>query len=1214
MKARLSRFRRPLAAVAVALAAISRPAQAILELDNFAPPTPTVDYRVGELAPGAAQLNLVQSLGAEANWNRFGTVHSMVKHGGFIAQGFGGTPVEGARAFVMANRALFKLSEQGVNDLELVNDGITPNNPGHAVLFRQRFGGLSVTHDGLVTVGIVDGKVYYVSSSSAGDQAPPGAVKLSPLDAWLVAAKDVQRGVPLSSVLGNSYSDKLGWNIISVKGFAQPQRVRLSAIPMPSGGVRQAYETIVLNSSGADVIAYVHFIDAETGKVLLRENRVNWQSQPTVASYQGVLPDAKTCGPFHDFTVPASQAQIAVVAAAAVETNDIVLNLYFAGAVVATSDQATSPEAITYAPAGGVLPGLYRVQVCPFVGSVAGAANPPFNYVGTFAYSDTAGPSTAITLPSWKWFTAFPLPDYSGTENRTKACWTKTSADCQLDVQNIASRLPWDVTQTNNTSTMTTIGNNATTAEAWGSPLTPAEMYRPVSSNRSYIFPFANKWNKSKCDPTNLVPQGNDIDAAVTQLFVVHNRMHDFSYYLGFTELNSNLQTSNFGNTGTTRENDAEVGNVQAGALSGSPTSPTFYTAPGRDNANQIALQDGVPGITNQYLFQSLGGSLYSPCADGDLDMSVVGHEYTHAISNRMIGGPDQSIGGQQGGSMGESWSDLDATEYLMAYNYIPVKGESPTAIGAYATGNKVAGIRDFPLDANPLNYSNLGFDTPGAEVHSDGEIWNAVNWDIRTALVAKYNSTWPASDKVRQKDCADGKYAADDCPGNRRWIQIIFDSFLLMPAAPSMLDARDAMLAADVARFNSANQKELWHAFAKRGMGKDAYSADGADTAPVGNFESPLESFANVTFKVLAGDEAGTPITTAKIYLGQYSARTRPIADTDPATVVDSSTAAKRRATLNKQNSAHIVPGTYDFVVGAPGYGLQRFKATLAAGDSSLTFTLPTNYASITKGASVVTTATVQANIDAKNTLIDDSEETGARIGDANLVKGAYAIVKLAGGAHSVSNINLSTAAGPNNAGRFTGIRKFEVLTCNGTCAAATDFTKVAYTSPDDAFPGVLIRPVQPDLIFRNFEFPPQMATHVMVRVLTSQCTGQPLYAGDQDSDPTVNADCPSYQPPAVAGVNATAGTVTTPTPPASVVRATDIQVFGSKAGTNAAVPTSATAGGTSGNGVVSLNSTTSNASMTASNDGGRFGGGALGAGLLLPLLLAAGRRRTKA
>ena len=78
-----------------------------------------------------------------------------------------------------------------------------------------------------------------------------------------------------------------------------------------------------------------------------------------------------------------------------------------------------------------------------------------------------------------------------------------------------------------------------------------------------------------------------------------------------------------------------------------------------RDNANQITLNDGVPGITNMYLWQPIAGAFYAPCVDGDYDMSVIGHEYTHAISNRMAGGPDANLTGTQAGAMGESWSDL---------------------------------------------------------------------------------------------------------------------------------------------------------------------------------------------------------------------------------------------------------------------------------------------------------------------------------------------------------------------------------------------------------------------------------------------------------------------------------------------------------------------------------------------------------------------------
>ncbi len=156
----------------------------------------------------------------------------------------------------------------------------------------------------------------------------------------------------------------------------------------------------------------------------------------------------------------------------------------------------------------------------------------------------------------------------------------------------------------------------------------------------------------------------------MTNLFVGHNRMHDFSYNLGFTESNFNAQTYNFGNTApgpypAGREGDPEEGNVQAGAVTGG--APSYL---GRDNANQITLNDGIPPITNQYLFQPIAGAFYAPCVDGDMDTSVFGHEYTHLISNRMVAGPDAGLSGLQAGAMGESWSDLDAMEYQFEYGF----------------------------------------------------------------------------------------------------------------------------------------------------------------------------------------------------------------------------------------------------------------------------------------------------------------------------------------------------------------------------------------------------------------------------------------------------------------------------------------------------------------------------------------------------------------
>jgi extracellular elastinolytic metalloproteinase len=69
-------------------------------------------------------------------------------------------------------------------------------------------------------------------------------------------------------------------------------------------------------------------------------------------------------------------------------------------------------------------------------------------------------------------------------------------------------------------------------------------------------------------------------------------------------------------------------------------------------------------------------------------------------------------------------------------------------------------------------------------------------------------------------------------------------------------------------------------------------------------------------------------------------------------------------------------------------------------------------------------------------------------------------------------------------------------------------------FTSAANAFPAQAFRPVAPDLNLRQFSIPPTRATALRLRVLSSQCTGNPLYAGEQDSDPTAATDCATNSP----------------------------------------------------------------------------------------------------
>ena len=64
-------------------------------------------------------------------------------------------------------------------------------------------------------------------------------------------------------------------------------------------------------------------------------------------------------------------------------------------------------------------------------------------------------------------------------------------------------------------------------------------------------------------------------------------------------------------------------------------------------------------------------------------------------------------------------------------------------------------------------------------------------------------------------------------------------------------------------------------------------------------------------------------------------------------------------------------------------------------------------------------------------------------------------------------------------------------------------------YTSPDDAFPSEAPRPVAPTLTMRAFDVPDTSAAAVRLVALQNQCTGNPAYAGELDTDDLNETDC---------------------------------------------------------------------------------------------------------
>ncbi len=476
---------------------------------------------------------------------------------------------------------------------------------------------------------------------------------------------------------------------------------------------------------------------------------------------------------------------------------------------------------------------------------------------------------------------AFPW-NYPTTDNRVLHCWTPL-AGCAVVVGDnpattvyptgVASKFPWDI-QLNSAgvdqNTKATVGNNVDDARVWsgghGVYGNPA-LVRATSATRDYQPAFTDAWYTSGCNPNNvnaaMNPVGNDIEASTVSLFVGHNVMHDWAYYLGFDEGHWNAQQYNNGVTvndpspppgGPTiaapLANDGLIGNAQSGAATGS-----------RDNANMSTGADGGHPTTNQFVWQPLAASFYAPCVDGAYDFSVFGHEYGHLIENRMIG---KGVGARQGthaGAMGEAFGDFDA---LAAFNelHLPVPdGADRYTEGAYATGNGYNGIRDF------LGGPSDGRRVPGAGQeprHRSAELRRLRLRHRRHRGARRRRDLGGGRDGLpgpvpraqavarggqRDIGCARGQIATTACPGDRQWIQDYYDSMVVMPRNTTMIQARDAMLAADLARFGGANQGLIWQGFAMRGFGEHQSTVNNDDANPVPDFSSPRDGRRDAQF-----------------------------------------------------------------------------------------------------------------------------------------------------------------------------------------------------------------------------------------------------------------------------------------------------------------------------------------------------------------------------
>ncbi|EZG03223.1 extracellular metalloproteinase 1 [Trichophyton rubrum CBS 735.88] len=306
--------------------------------------------------------------------------------------------------------------------------------------------------------------------------------------------------------------------------------------------------------------------------------------------------------------------------------------------------------------------------------------------------------------------------------------------------------------------------------------------YRPSPKNLKFEYPYSPDMN----------PPKTYIDASVTELFYTSNICHDLYYMLGFNEKAGNFQVNNRGQGG--KGNDFVILNAQDGS--------------GTNNANFATPPDGQPGRMRAYIWTRA-----NPPRDASFEAGTIIHEYTHGLSNRLCGGPANSrcLNALESGGMGEGWGDFYAT----AVRLKPNDTRKTNYVKGGWVNNSPKGVRMYPystdMNVNPLVYTS---NNKLNEVHAIGTVWCTMLYEVLWNLIDKHGKNDGPVPIFENGVPNDGKYLA---------MKIVMDGMAIQPCNPNFVQARDAILDADMNLTKGANKCEIWKGFAKRGLGVGA-------------------------------------------------------------------------------------------------------------------------------------------------------------------------------------------------------------------------------------------------------------------------------------------------------------------------------------------------------------------------------------------------------
>ncbi|KAH6561079.1 hypothetical protein BASA60_011590 [Batrachochytrium salamandrivorans] len=286
-------------------------------------------------------------------------------------------------------------------------------------------------------------------------------------------------------------------------------------------------------------------------------------------------------------------------------------------------------------------------------------------------------------------------------------------------------------------------------------------------------------------DPT-LPPQTpSNVVAGVINAFYVANTFHDITYQYGFNERAGNFQEDNF----------------KRGGIGGDPVIISVQNGKEQNNAHFQTPSDGEPGVLNLHIYTDT-----KPNRDSALDNTIIVHELTHGVSDRLTGGAheDLCMAEIESHGLSEGYSDMMA----LVFTAKPEDSrDTIRAMGEYVKGDP-RGVRKYPyttdIKVNPLTYKDA---IGEKDKHNLGTIWAAMLLEVYWNLVDAYGFSENLHDATQEK-------------GNIIFLQLFVGTLMIQPCNPTFESAYDAMLAADDAYYGGINKHLIREGFAKRGLG----------------------------------------------------------------------------------------------------------------------------------------------------------------------------------------------------------------------------------------------------------------------------------------------------------------------------------------------------------------------------------------------------------